>query len=770
MKKRTSSVLAGTVAAALAASVAATLGQPATAAVSEGSPSQSDQPSAVHRQDDRPGPLTRQQQQLRQLALQKLDDGTATKKAQAGGGSTVTVAKGKSVEFFDNAKQARILSILSEFGDQTGKDGGAPGPLHNQIPQPDRSTDNSTIWTSNFDVAHYDTMFNGAGESFKTFYQTISGGRYTPTGTVQDWVKVPYNAAYYGANPHEDEGGAWDFINDTGDAWYTRELGSLGSKTAVQQYLSQFDQWDRNDYDHDGNFNEPDGYIDHFQAIHAGEGEEAGAASTAIWSHRWYAYGNLFGTTGPNVNGTPDLQGGVEIGDSGYYIGDYTVEPENGGLGVFAHEYGHDLGLPDFYDTAGGDNGTAFWTLMSGGSWLNHGTADGIGTTPGGMGPDERRQLGWLTYATVKPGQTASYTLNPAGAATVASKTVQAVKVELKDKVTTTSYATPPEGTHAWWSGRANNLNNTLTRSVPAASSVTVSASAWYSTEAGYDFLYGEYSTDNGATWTSAGTPVDGASKGWTTLRWSYKAGGAPTLFRVRYATDGGVNEAGVFLDQISVKAGNAVVATDGAEAGANGWTAQGWTISTGTESVTTPQYYLLENRGYVGYDKTLQEGPYNFSEAYTRPNWVERFPFQDGMLVWFADKAYADNNTTAHPGHGQALPVDARPAPFTYPDGTKPGNRRQPFDATFGLEATDKVCLHKQVLGGTKQNPTVQTLAACADSNPGIATFDDTDPDAYWSSANPLSSTKVAGAGVRATVTSQSGGLLTVSVVNPGV
>ena len=33
-------------------------------------------------------------------------------------------------------------------------------------------------------------------------------------------MTVPYNAAYYGANPREDEGGSWDFINDTGDAWY----------------------------------------------------------------------------------------------------------------------------------------------------------------------------------------------------------------------------------------------------------------------------------------------------------------------------------------------------------------------------------------------------------------------------------------------------------------------------------------------------------------------------------------------------------------------
>jgi immune inhibitor A len=135
---------------------------------------------------------------------------------------------------------------------------------------------------------------------------------------------------------------------------------------------------------------------------------------------------------------------------------------------------------------------------------------------------------------------------------------------------------------------------------------------------------------------------------------------------------------------------------------------------------------------------------------------------------VWFADKAYADNNTSAHAGHGQALPVDARPAPFTYPDGSRPSNRRQPFDATFGLGATDEVCLHKEVLVGKNSSATVSTVKACAPSNAGIPTFDDTKPDRYWSTSNPENSTMVAGKGVKATVTGQTGNVIAVSVTNP--
>ncbi len=151
--------------------------------------------------------------------------------------------------------------------------------------------------------------------------------------------------------------------------------------------------------------------------------------------------------------------------------------------------------------------------------------------------------------------------------------------------------------------------------------------------------------------------------------------------------------------------------------------------------------YYLAENRVYNGYDKTLQTGPYNFGWANTRPDWVERFPYQNGLLVTYVDGQYGDNNTSAHPGHGQVLPVDARYLPIKFPNGTLLGNRRQPFDATFGQEKTDAVTFH---LNG---------VATKVKSSKAIPTFYDLDPKKYWTADNPQNSVQVAGSGTKITV-----------------
>ncbi|MGW6389647.1 immune inhibitor A domain-containing protein [Streptomyces sp. NPDC055103] len=727
---------------------------------------------AAHRSDNRPGPLTKQRTELREQAIDQI----AKRKARANADGVVEVAKGKFVETETTTeqRQEKIFTILSEFGTEgSGKLGTVPGPLHNEIAQPDRSVDNSNAWTADFDKAYYENLFNGSGESMKTYYEKLSGGRYSVSNVVEDWVKVPHNASFYGDNAVEDNGGSWAFIQDTGDAWWNAQISAGKTPAEIDAYLAQFDVWDRNDWDHDGDFDEADGYIDHFQAVHAGMGEDAGGGAQgedAIWSHRWFVNGDDYGLTGPDVSGSQNKGGGARIGQSKYWLGDYTTEGENGGLGVFCHEFGHDLGLPDYYDTDGGENSTAFWTLMSSGSWLSHGAAAnaGIGTHPGLMGAEEKLFLGWLDYTDAPLGASGTYTLNPAQLQVTGKD--QAVRVALPDKTTSTTYAAPTSGTHAWWTGSADNLNQALTRSVPAAPRVTVKASAWYEIEADYDYLFAEYSLDGGANWLRAGESVDGSSGGkWTTLRFSYDAAGKASLFRFRYQTDGGIHFAGAFLDDITLTSGGTNLVADDVEQGVGGWTAAGrWKISTGTETATTPRYYLLENREYVGSDALLAEGPYQFSKGVSAPDWVEWFRYQNGMLVWYVDRSFDDNNVSAHPGGGQAMAVDARPAPFRYADGTAPSNRRQPFDATFGLEATDATCLHKEALVGKGGSQTVETQAACAPSVPGIPVFDDTDPNAYYDTTAPQASVKVAGHGVRVTVTGDAGDDLTINVTNP--
>ena len=190
---------------------------------------------------------------------------------------------------------------------------------------------------------------------------------------------------------------------------------------------------DRYDVDGDGNYEEPDGFIDHFQIVHAGGDEAAGDpiyGSDAIWSHRWYSNlqsGGPGGLTGVERRlqrrRTYSTRRRCPNNPTGVWVGDYTIQPENGGLGVFAHEFGHDLGLPDLYDTSGNtggaENNTAFWTLMSSGSNIGDGSPDGIGDAPTDMGAWELFQLGWLDaqgdkgpfYEVAYAGETSTHTL-----------------------------------------------------------------------------------------------------------------------------------------------------------------------------------------------------------------------------------------------------------------------------------------------------------------------------------------------------------------------
>ncbi|MFD5251365.1 immune inhibitor A domain-containing protein [Streptomyces bobili] len=726
---------------------------------------------AEAREHDFDGPLSKTQEAQREEALEQVISGEATVKDRDGSKVVQLDSRRGESKYVElgREKTDKIFTILVEFGDQIdSRYGGTPGPLHNQIAAPDRAKDNSTAWQADYNQAHFQDLYFGTGagtESLKKYYEKQSSGRYSVDGEVTDWVKVPYNEARYGSN--DASTGAWYAVQDGVNAWVAEREAAGDTPAEIKAELAEFDQWDRYDFDGDGDFNESDGYIDHFQIVHAGEDESAGGGAQgadAIWAHRWYAFGTDAGSTGPDTN----KLGGAQIGDSGIWVGDYTIQPENGGLGVFAHEYGHDLGLPDEYDTAGGENSTGFWTLMSSGSWLGTGK-DSIGDLPGDMNAWDKLQLGWLDYEVAKAGVKSKHKL---GLAEYNTANPQALIVALPEKTVTTDVVVPAQGATQWWSGSGDDLRNTLTRSVDLTgkSTAALSLDGWWDIEADYDYLYTEVSTD-GSNWTpidgkvadGSAVPRDGSGKpaltgtveAYQKLTYSLDAyAGQKVDVRFRYATDGGVAQKGFAADQITVTADGAALFSDDAESADAAWTANGFTRIGAAITDDYAQYYIAENRQYVSYDKVLKVGPYNYGFSTTRPDWVEHYPYQNGLLIWKWDTSQADDNTSQHPGEGLILPVDAHPTPLKWSDGSLMRNRIQAFDSTFSWYPTDAITLHKA------------DVATKIKARPGVPVFDDS-LSSYYDASNPLAGVKITDTNTSIKIVSEplSGSTVTVKV-----
>ncbi|RXS88727.1 M6 family metalloprotease domain-containing protein [Streptomyces sp. TM32] len=708
---------------------------------------------------DLKGPFSDRQAAERKEALQQVLAGDA-KPTERGGSAVVKLGKSKYVELA-RKKTDKIFTILVDFGDKVDnttmfdpdgdgplppvkKYGGDPGPAHNQIAQPDRTKDNSTAWQKDFDQKHFQDLYfshDKKKQSLAKYYEKQSSGRYSVNGEVSDWVKVDSNEARYGSNycGQHNCNNVWDLIRDGVNQWAKDQKAKGRTDAQIKADLAKYDQWDRYDHDGDGNFNEPDGYIDHFQIVHAGEDESAGGGvqkTNALWAHRWYAYGTDAGKTGPGAN----KAGGTQIGDTGIWVGDYTMQPENGGLGVFAHEYGHDLGLPDEYDTSGtGESSVDFWSLMSGGSWLGTGK-DSIGNLPGDMSAWDKLQLGWLNYGKAKAASKSSYKL---GFSEYNTKNKQAVVVNLPAKQVKTDVVQPAEGSHQWWSGRGDDLKNTLTRQVDLTgkSKASLGLKGWWDIEKDYDYLYAEVSTDGGNNWTAldgtaGGKPIarDGSDKpaltgtvaAYQDLAYPLDAyAGKKIDLRFRYQTDGGTNGKGFAADTVSVTADGTPLFSDNAESGDNGWTSKGFSRIGASFTKSYPQYYIAENRQYVSYDKTLKVGPYNFGWTTAKPDWVEHFPYQNGVLIWLWDTSQPDNNVGQHPGYGQILPVDAHPKAEHWADGKLMRNRFQSYDSTFTRFPTDALTLHR--------DGTPVKIA----SKKGVTLFDDRH-GVYYDKTNP--------------------------------
>jgi immune inhibitor A len=676
--------------------------------------------------------------------------------------------KGEFVEL-EREGTDRIFVVLAEFGEERYPHAffqddwpGIPdpqperfdGPARNEIPEPDRSIDNSTLWQEDYDREHYQDMYFNR---MATYFEKQSSGRYSVEGDVTEWVTVPYNQALYGRDYCGDI--VCDttkmLVRDALAVWVQNELDSGKTMAQIQEYLRTFDVEDRYDADFDGNFDEPDGFIDHFQIVHAGGDQAAGDptyGSDAIWSHRWYA--NLQATPNPDLPGveigTNDgfLESDVPSNPTGIYVGDYTIQPENGGLGVFAHEFAHDLDLPDLYDTSGNtggaENSTAFWTLMSSGANIGDGGPDGIGDNPTDLGAWELLQLGWMDPVTKNGLQTRGpfYEVAQAGERSThrlgsnvpaPKKGAQAVFTLLPNNVVDEEIGTPDEGQFFWYSGSGNNLDNAMTNLDVTGDQLTARVN--YDIENHWDYAFLEATTDGGASWepvltnlsdpaandlgdfNDSGTGITGLSNGWVDLTATLPAD--TSGIRFRYLTDVATVKPGFQVDDVKVDG----TSVGNAETEDEGWTLDGFIRTDGTELASYFHAYVLENRQYDGYDKSLKTA-YNFGFLGTnRPDWVESYPYQNGMLVTYWNEQYGDNNVGDHPGGGMLLPVDSHPGLLHWKDGTLMRPRIASYDSTFGPEPTQSITLH---LNGVKHRIKGQKA---------VRTFDDT--KSYWTDSD---------------------------------
>ncbi len=385
------------------------------------------------------------------------------------------------------------------------------------------------------------------------------------------------------------------------------------------------------------------------------------------------------------------------------------MQPENGGLSVFAHEFGHDLGLPDLYDTSGNtggaDNSIGFWSLMS----QSRGTApgdDGIGDRPMPFSAWEKFQLGWLNYKSVHAGRSQTITLKPGQR--VGGNKYNGAVVILPDKEVALDLGDPCAecGERFFWSDRGNDLDTRMT--LPVDNGGELTATVKYSIEDGWDYAFLEASSDDGDTWepvetdqsyegsdesgfNPSGFGISGTSDDWVDLTATVPDG--TTDIRWRYLTDGAFALNGFQVDNITLD-GETI---GDAESADEGWTFKGFRRTTGSDNVSYLNAYFVDNRQYVGRDKLLKHLYSFIGYSGKRNRMVEFYKNEPGALVSYWDTTYSDNNVGDHPGKGELLMVDAHPEVDHYPDAGPPmvNPQKLGYDSTFSKKPSRDLKLH---------------------------------------------------------------------------
>lgn len=240
-------------------------------------------------------------------------------------------------------------------------------------------------------VEYQDKRFNNTREqiiqamltgntSVQQYFKDQSNGKYDPDFEVFGIYTLSQNRQYYGGNT---SGG-----DDKGLGSMVTEACQMAAADGVS-----FNRFDTNS----------DNYCDVVIVIYAGVGEAQASYTvpSAIWPCNWNlqsaSYYGMGGNGAFRPNGSNVYVNNFAVFNELHGSSDNTTTID--GIGTFCHEFGHCLGLPDFYDTNyGGHYGMGYWDIMDTGCYAND------TYTPVGYSAYEKNFMGWIDYVIPHPG------------------------------------------------------------------------------------------------------------------------------------------------------------------------------------------------------------------------------------------------------------------------------------------------------------------------------------------------------------------------------
>lgn len=216
------------------------------------------------------------------------------------------------------------------------------------------------------------------------YYHEVSYGKLTIQSDFFGWYKLPYSKAHYGKDCIS--------IDDA-------DCSGLDQSYQIADEVMPALQKDVNFFNYD-----------YYVFIHSGPGQETSGDRNDVWSVTY--------------------MGGVWIRTNSKTLTKFSIVPEieakgNVPYGVWCLEFGHNLGLPDLYNTNNHKTILGPWELMDEGSF----NGNPPGSSPAHMTAWGKIQLGFISgpmLATAYPTVNSTFTVDPTE---IASTNVHAIRI-----------------------------------------------------------------------------------------------------------------------------------------------------------------------------------------------------------------------------------------------------------------------------------------------------------------------------------------------------